>query len=43
VDADFEGLDKGFDFSVTPSGEDRGLGLGLTVEVDEVCVVAERR
>ena len=43
VDAAFEGLDDGFDLSVTASDEDRGLGLGLTVEGGEVWVVAVRR
>jgi hypothetical protein len=37
-----DGLGEGFDFSVTVAGEDRGLGLGLTVVRGGFCVVVVR-
>lgn len=37
-----DGLGDGFDFSVTPEGEERGLELGFVVDRGGFCVVVVR-
>jgi hypothetical protein len=43
VDVVRDGLGDGFDFSVTVTGEDFGLGLGRAVVRGGFCLVVDRR